>query len=719
MDKENLQRYVAFGLVLLACCLYAFFGLEKITSFDVWWHLASGRWMFQHHAIATHDPFSFTHYGEKWYNTAWLFQWFIYLIYSHFGFAGLVVFKAVVVSILFLVLWWVAKVKGSNWRLFVLLASVVLFAAKGRFYVRPHILSYIYIALALLLLELHRQKGRVLWLAPLVPLALIWVNTHGSFILLPLIIGAYAVSPLLKGERKVVGQLVAFIALVVLASFINPFGLAVYKVPFRHQAMKETTYLINEWKRFSPVSLINFGVNPVLKVGFFLFLLGALLSFRVEALLLLLSGAYLMFSHVRFIPLFFLFSYPFAFDGLKRFESVKLTKVLIPLLLLLVAIGFYGPVKRLDVGFGYDRNHYPDALCTFVKHAGIRGNMLDLYGYGGFIIWNNRPDIKVFIDGRTPTLHTGRDYLLFDRALRNPKTFWRLVWQYQITSVLIKKKHPLAAYLMEDPYWILVCFDRKNVLFVRKEPFESIVKSHGITDIPLDFDVRKLEPDKLRGLVAKVQSYDKIYPHSSYYKSLLGIAYSRLGNKKEALKAFQDALSVARNDPDIYYDIGLMYLELKDPQKAEEYLRKAVGLNGKGAIYWYKLGDAYYDTGRLEKAFRCYDRYRSLALGSVDPELFYKMGLVAYKLKRAKKALYYFRLAIYTSENLAGVYYNLGNAYFMLGNYKMAKWAYLHSLKLRKDNPDVLYNLAKTYEAMGNKEKATLYMEKAKATDVE
>ena len=715
MDKKDLQKYVAFGLVLLVCCLYAFFGLEKITSFDVWWHLASGRWMFQHHGIVTHDPFSFTHYGEKWYNTAWLFQWFIYLIYSHFGFAGLVIFKAAVVSLLFFLLWGLAQVKGSSQWLFVLLALVVLFAAKGRFYVRPHILSYVYIVLTLLLLELYRREGRVLWLVPLVPLSLVWVNTHGSFVLLPFLIGAYAVSPLLKGEKKVVGQLMALVGLVVLASFVNPFGPSVYRVPLRHETMKETTYLINEWKRFSPVALINFGVNPVLKVGFFLFLLGALLSFRWEAFLLLLSGAWLMFSHVRFIPLFFLFSYPFVFDGVRRFESVKLTKVFIPPLLVAVAIGFYGPVRRLNVGFSYDRAHYPGALCTFIRHTGIRGNMLDLYGYGGFIIWNNWPDIKVFIDGRTPTLHTGRDYLLFDKALRNPKTFWRLVWQYKITSVLIRKKHPLAAYLMEDPFWVLVCFDRKNVLFVRKEPFESIVKSYGITNIPLDFHMRKLELDKLKGLVAKVQSYDRMYPYSPYYKTLMGIGYSRLGDKRMALKAFQDALSVGQSDPDIYYDIGLLYLELKAPQKAEQYLKRAVRLNKKGAIYWYKLGDAYYEMGRLEEAFRCYDRYRSLALGAADSELFYKMGLVAYKLKRLKRALYYFRLAIYTSENLAGVYYNLGNTYFMLGNYKMAKWAYLHSLKLRKDNPNALYNLAKTYEAIGDVKKADFYLRKAKS----
>jgi len=76
---------------------------------------------------------------------------------------------------------------------------------------------------------------------PLVPLSLVWVNTHGSSVLLPFLIGAYAVSPLLKGEKKVVGQLMALVGLVVTVSFVDP----LYRVLLRHEIMKETTYLIN------------------------------------------------------------------------------------------------------------------------------------------------------------------------------------------------------------------------------------------------------------------------------------------------------------------------------------------------------------------------------------------------------------------------------------------------------------------------------------------
>ena len=138
---------------------------------------------------------------------------------------------------------------------------------------KKNLQRYVAFGLALLVCCLYAFCG-----VPLVPLSLVWVNTHGSSVLLPFLIGAYAVSPLLKGEKKVVGQLMALVGLVVTVSFVDP----LYRVLLRHEIMKETTYLINEWQRFSPIALLNFGVNPVLKVGFFLFFLGALFSFYLE-----------------------------------------------------------------------------------------------------------------------------------------------------------------------------------------------------------------------------------------------------------------------------------------------------------------------------------------------------------------------------------------------------------------------------------------------------
>src|SRR5579864_5141796 len=43
--------------------LYSYTALRMIRKFgvldpDIWWHMATGRWMLQHHALPVNDPFS-------------------------------------------------------------------------------------------------------------------------------------------------------------------------------------------------------------------------------------------------------------------------------------------------------------------------------------------------------------------------------------------------------------------------------------------------------------------------------------------------------------------------------------------------------------------------------------------------------------------------------------------------------------------------------------
>src|SRR5258706_6785218 len=39
---------------------------------DTYWHIVAGRWMFQHFAIPTVDPFSYTMAGAQWTAHEWL-----------------------------------------------------------------------------------------------------------------------------------------------------------------------------------------------------------------------------------------------------------------------------------------------------------------------------------------------------------------------------------------------------------------------------------------------------------------------------------------------------------------------------------------------------------------------------------------------------------------------------------------------------------------------
>ena len=61
---------------------------------DLWWHLASGRWMWDHLRILRLDPFSYTVAGHAWHDHEWLFQVLIYPLYSTFQMHGVLLFKA-------------------------------------------------------------------------------------------------------------------------------------------------------------------------------------------------------------------------------------------------------------------------------------------------------------------------------------------------------------------------------------------------------------------------------------------------------------------------------------------------------------------------------------------------------------------------------------------------------------------------------------------------
>ena len=66
---------LATGALLLFSALA---GLFKVKSYDVFWHLASGRWIVEHGRIPRTDPFRFTSHGAPWVDHEWLFQVLLY-----------------------------------------------------------------------------------------------------------------------------------------------------------------------------------------------------------------------------------------------------------------------------------------------------------------------------------------------------------------------------------------------------------------------------------------------------------------------------------------------------------------------------------------------------------------------------------------------------------------------------------------------------------------
>src|SRR3989338_3388982 len=186
METKNKSQLITFLLILLTFTLI--FGLElhfKPANQDIWQHLKTGEYILKEKSIPRADIYSYTAFGNEWVTHEWLSQIIFYFFYFKFGMVSLIFLKAVIITLTFFILFkLINKNKNSNLYLSLILIVFAAFITRYHSYARPHIFSWLFIAVLLFLL----QKKLYVYI-PL--LTLIWANTHGSVLLGLAIIAAY------------------------------------------------------------------------------------------------------------------------------------------------------------------------------------------------------------------------------------------------------------------------------------------------------------------------------------------------------------------------------------------------------------------------------------------------------------------------------------------------------------------------------------------------
>ena len=68
--------------------------LFPLHNNDLWWHLATGKWIAAHHAVPRDDIFAWTRYLTGWIDNEWLSQVLFYGAWKAGGLRALIVFRA-------------------------------------------------------------------------------------------------------------------------------------------------------------------------------------------------------------------------------------------------------------------------------------------------------------------------------------------------------------------------------------------------------------------------------------------------------------------------------------------------------------------------------------------------------------------------------------------------------------------------------------------------
>jgi hypothetical protein len=491
----DLSRWLcSFPAMLGALLVGATFTVVRGFSVDpdMWWHIRTGELILSTHHWATADPYSYTAAGAPWMSCEWLGDVVFAVVYRLGGLRGLEVLLVVLASAVMLALYGFATLRSGNCKAAFVVSGVLLVLAAASFNLRPQMLGYLFLILTLIALELFRQgKQRTVWLLPI--LFLLWVNTHGSWIVglatVALYFGAGLVSfqiGSLEARRWTNSERLRLeiVFLLSLAAIpITPYGARLAAYPFTvASTLPISVANILEWQ-VMPFNLGGGKLFLALVLGFFLAQVAFRFSWRLAELLLFLFGTALACMHIRFLLLFVPFFAPLAATMLARclpaYNKQK-DQYLLNLALMagvVIAMAHYFPSKA-DMEKKVAAQ-FPVQALEYMRLHSVPGLLFNSYGFGGYMI---EAGYKTFIDGRSELFEqTGvlGDYVHI--TFLRPGAL-QVLGGYGIQSCLVQRDEPFSTLLASSPDWKRVYSDQLSALYVKRNASDAAPQALALAE---------------------------------------------------------------------------------------------------------------------------------------------------------------------------------------------------------------------------------------------
>jgi hypothetical protein len=432
--------------------------LGPLTDPDIWWHLRTGQYILDHHALPGHDRWSLVAHGHAWLGHEWLSQVLLASTYDVFGLRGITAYRAVGVLVLLALLAVQAFRRTTPYRALGITALAVFgtYAGWGE---RPQLLSFILLVPAGLLAR-RAAEGRLPW--QLVPLTWLWANLHGMWFLGPVVVGAAALGLLLDRRTEVVSPVARTIALCaasVAAAALTPNGPRLILEPIR---VGRYAKYVSEW---DPPSIhMPYGLAFFALLGLLLFTMSRRRQVLPWSTLLpVFLAAYLGLSYIRTIAPAVVILVPYIAKAVGRSPDSKrerergpvaLNGVLCGLLAIVAAAGSVLVMRTTPIL----PTHAPVAATAALERLPGPQRVVNEYDVGGWLLWH-APTAQPAVDGRTEIYSTS--YLdRYFSALRLSDPDWaKTIRALHPTAALLHVDTPLVTGLRDILHWRVVYRD--------------------------------------------------------------------------------------------------------------------------------------------------------------------------------------------------------------------------------------------------------------------
>ncbi|MGH9495732.1 MAG: tetratricopeptide repeat protein [Candidatus Sulfotelmatobacter sp.] len=745
---STIARHAWWGVAALALIYALLAGLHTLKDFDLWWQLATGRWVAQHQVFSA-DVFSYTAHGQHW----------IYPVLS-----GLVFYGCYLAGGYALLSWLGAIVCAGTVALLLrkesfAISTLALMAVPliaNRTQPRAEMFTTLLFAAFLSLLWKNFRDGNArLWLLPV--LMSLWVNLHPGFVAGLALCCAYVLLEALRlpfaQERgpalKHLRRAWLWLALTCVATLINPWGIFIYSAVLRQQSAQSVHNLwVTEWQgvHISSASLHQatdwrdpqsafwwLGVIAVIGIGL------AMWRRQFGPAVLLAASLYLGFQHVRLQALFVcvvvVVGGSLIEEGLQirwhgasdrdHVPQLQTYGTAVLACALAILIGFrsfdlisnryYMRSNQLSL-FGTGISWwYPERAVDFLEREKLPAQVFNGYTLGGYLTWRLFPEYRDYIDSRALPFGSELFFRAYSLAAQGPdSTAWRQEAESRNINTIIV---PLSRYqgmsifpqlhaFCHAKSWSPIYLDEVSAIFVRRTgQTDALVARRAIDCDKFSFDL----PNQ-----ATVR-------HSVRMKAELFNAWANAGGVLYSLERYPEALAYLSRAESIFAENANVHLvraltlqQMGHGVEAEAEFETSLRLEPNDEA-WFDFGLFYMTQKRYADAA---DLFRQSAETSSRPhEMWMMLGQAELQMRQPGPALAAFDKAEASSpfgaggESLGAGFYSLlatgrAKAWYQLGDAAKAVEFQEEAVRFAPEDPKLWLGLADLYEAQGRTTKA-------------
>lgn len=456
-----MEGFALLALLALAVALAA----RPLEHDDLFWHLASGRWIAAHHAVPLSDPFSFTRHGARWVTHEWGFSLLLWTVWLAGGYAAMIALRVAIVLAIGWVLVRTLDRPEEGWPpLRTALLAVALGAVAAELILRAALLSELFLAIELLFLARYRRTGDRRWLLALAGLFLVWANVHSGVVFGLFVLGLHALEALIPAFRtREPGPLLLTLGACAALILVNPNGIDAPLYPFRLSRILFASGIQWDLGHFTADSPAH---NSWLLIALVLLLAGLLPLRRIRELsfaevVAILAFAAMTFRTPRFVFSLMIVALP-AIDRLHAARPWPPRARRWTAVATLALVGLAAGIAWINRPPGLLDESVPEPAARFVLANGIRGRMFNHQNYGGYLLW--RLGQPVFWDGRNDVFAS-----LVGEVTTTP--FDDIEARYGLDWMLITAREYAGLRTeLESGRWGLVYWDDFRAVYLRRVP---------------------------------------------------------------------------------------------------------------------------------------------------------------------------------------------------------------------------------------------------------